>query len=186
MQHREHARFFGSLKHLEDRGIGGINRRSFVGHKKFDRGDARFGKGRNFIEHPLLKIHNHGVETVIHNGHVIGFFLTMLGNRIQQAHPRSLRRKIYDRRRSPHGGGGRSGKSCRLRAHEGKAEMRVAVDAAGEDIFPLCVDHLICPGLKAAADHCDLLILDQDVASIDFRCGYNRTSFDVSSFTPDS
>src|SRR5205814_10530462 len=54
----------------------------------------------------------------------------------------------------------------RDRSAERHVEMRVRVDAAGKDVLPGCIDHLVCLDVEALADQRDALVLDEDVRDV--------------------
>src|SRR5206468_2137487 len=93
--------------------------------------------------------------------------------RVAQGLPAVLDREVDDRRRASV----RRGDGAGLEVVGGRApaerhvEVRVNVDAAGDDVLPGCVDRLIGRqtgkrGLSPISDRGDLFVLDQDVPAV--------------------
>ena len=100
--------------------------------------------------------------------------------RVVQGLAAVLDREIDDRCRAPEGRG--PGASLEIvggrRAAKRHVEVRVDVDAPGQHVLAHGVDRFVGSHVESDADRLDLLILDEDVASILVDGGDNRAVLD--------
>ena len=138
-----------------------------IGHEQLERGDALLDHRVHLDLDLVGELGDDHVEAVVDRGLALGLLRSTFPTR-GAASASVLNREVDDRRRAAERRGDRAGLEVvgRRGAAERHVHVRVHVDAAGQDVLALGVDHLVGRHGQRRADGRDLLALDEDVADV--------------------
>ncbi len=153
-----------------------------IRHEQLERCNALADQRVHLAFHLIVHVRHDHVEAIVDDGLAFGLLRPRFP-RVMQRLTLVLDREIDDGRGPAERRGGRA----RLeivggrRAAERHVEMRVHVDAAGQDVLAVRVDRLVRGHVERCPDQRDLLVFDEDVALVLIDRGDDGAVLDESS-----
>ena len=184
------AEFLRRLHRAKDRLVVDLQH-VLVGHEDLERVDAFALDHRlHLVERLVAAVGDREMEAVVDRGFAGSFLLPGRKGVRERVAPR-VQREVDDRRRAAERGGDRAGGEIvgRRRAAKRHVEMRVRVDAAGENVRAARVDHIVSGRVELGAECGDDAPVHEDVGvrhigRRDDRPAANQCSDDVSPTWP--